>query len=178
MQGRTGIIVMDGARARFIGIQLPDDEALDGGPRLVEHAELVNPDGDTPARGLFSDRSGRAHASAASAAHGLDDHRDRHQAEIDRRFARQICQGAERFVAERQLRRLIVVAPPRLLGVLRGELGSDGFRNVEVVELNEDHSRQSLRDLHDTLAARGLVKPAQPPEAGVYRPRGQASSWR
>ena len=68
--------------------------------------------------------------------------------------------------------------PPRLLGVLRGELGSDGFRNVEVVELNEDHSRQSLRDLHDTLAARGLVKPAQPPEAGVYRPRGQASYWR
>jgi protein required for attachment to host cells len=178
MQGRTGIVVMDGARARFIGIQVPEDEAIDGGPRLVEHSELVNPDGDTPARGLFSDRSGRAHASAANAAHGLDDHRDRHQAEIDRRFARQVYVDAERFVAEQQLRRLILVAPPRLLGVLRTELGAEPFRNVELVELNEDLSRQPLRHVHATLAARGLVKPPQRPEAGVYRPRGQAASWR
>jgi protein required for attachment to host cells len=178
MNRRTGIMVAGGARARFISVEVADDEQLDGGPRLVEHAEMVNPDGEVPARGLFSDRSGRAHASSVGAAHGLDDHRDQHQEEIDRRFARSMGESAQRFIAEQQITRFIVCAEPRLLGRLRAELDPKRWRNVEVVELGEDLTRHPLRQVQQVLVRRGLVKPPHPPVAGVYRPRGQAPSWR
>jgi protein required for attachment to host cells len=173
---RTGILVAGGTRARFISVDVPEDAELDGGPHLVEHEDLVNPDGDVPARALFSDRSGRAHGGAVS--HGLDDHRDQHQAEIDRRFARQIIDAAELFRATRGVQRLVIVAECQLLGRLRAELDPKRWRDVELVELAEDLSRQSLRQIHTALARHGLVKPARAPAAGVYRPRGQEPSWR
>lgn len=172
---RTGILVAGGTRARFISVEVPDDADLDGGPRLAEHADLLNPDGDVPARGLFSDRSGRAHGSAS---HGLDDHRDQHQAEIDRRFVRGVVDAADQFVIAQGVKRLVVAAECQLLGKLRAELDPKRWRDVELVELAEDLSHQSLRQMHDALARQGIVKAQHAPAAGVYRPRGQASSWR
>ena len=172
---RTGILVAGSTRARFISVEVPDDAELDGGPRLVEHADLANPDGDVPARGLFSDRSGRAHGAAA---HGLDDHRDQHQAEIERRFARRMVDAAGQFVTAQGVQRLVVAAECQLLGKLRAEIDTKRWRDVELVELAEDLSRQSLRQMHGALAQQGLVKPPQTPSSGFYRPRGQAPSWR
>jgi len=172
---RTGILVAGGTRARFISVEVPADAELDGGPHLVEHDDLVNPDGDVPARVLFSDRSGRAHGAAS---HGLDDHRDQHQAEIERRFARRVVDATEQFRGGHGVQRLVIVAECQLLGKLRAELDPKRWRDVEVVELAEDLSRQSLRQIHATLAQQGLVKAARSPAAGVYRPRGQEPSWR
>ena len=172
---RTGILVAGGTRARFISVEVPDDADLDGGPHLVEHAELVNPDGEIPARGLFSDRSGRAHGAAS---HGLDDHRDQHQEEIDRRFARRMVESADQFIQTQGVQRLVIAAECQLLGKLRGEIDLKRWRDVELIELAEDLSRQSLRQMHGALAQQGIVKPARAPTAGVYRPRGQAPSWR
>jgi protein required for attachment to host cells len=173
---RTGILVAGGTRARFISVEVPADAELDGGPHLIEHDDLVNPDGDVPARVLFSDRSGRAHGGAVS--HGLDDHRDQHQAEIERRFARRVIDAAEQFRSGRAVQRLVIVAECQLLGKLRAELDPKRWRDAEVVELAEDLSRQSLRQIHAALAQHGLVKAARSPAAGVYRPRGQEPSWR
>jgi hypothetical protein len=85
---RTCIIVTDHARARFITLETPVDASVEGGPRLVEHRDLVNPDADMPERALFSDRNGSAHASPTGAAHALDDHREAHQRETERRYAK------------------------------------------------------------------------------------------
>lgn len=173
---QTGILVAGGTRARFISVEVPADAEIDGGPHLVEHDEMVNPDGDVPARALFSDRSGRAHGGNVS--HGLDDHRDQHQAEIDRRFARRVVEAAEQFRAARGVQRLVIVAECQLLGRLRAELDPKRWRDVELVELAEDLSRQSLRHIHAALAQQGVVKAARAPASGVYRPRGQEPSWR
>jgi protein required for attachment to host cells len=173
---RTGILVAGGTRARFISVDVPADAELDGGPHLLEHDDLVNPDGDVPARVLFSDRSGRAHGGAAS--HGLDDHRNQHQAEIERRFARRVIDAAEQFRKERGVQRLVIAAECQLLGTLRSELDPKRWRDVEVVELAEDLSHQSLRQIHAALAQQGLVKAPRTPATGVYRPRGQEPSWR
>jgi protein required for attachment to host cells len=173
---RTGILVAGSTRARFISVEVPDDAELDGGPHLIEHDDLVNPDGDVPARALFSDRSGRAHSGAVS--HGLDDHRDQHQAEIDRRFARRVIDATEQFLLARGVQRLVIVAECQLLGKLRAELDPKRWRDVELVELAEDLSRQSLRQVHAALAQQGLVMAPRTPAAGFYRPRGQEPSWR
>jgi protein required for attachment to host cells len=175
---RTGILVAGGTRARFISVEVPADAELDGGPHLLEHDDLVNPDGDIPARVLFSDRSGSGRAQGGAASHGLDDHRTRHQAEIERRFARRVIDTAEEFRGARGVQRLVIVAECQLLGTLRAELDPKRWRDVEVVELAEDLSRQSLRQIHAALAQQGLVKAARTPATGVYRPRGQEPSWR
>jgi protein required for attachment to host cells len=173
-----GIIVADGARARFITFQPPDELTPERGTALIEHSDLINPDGDLPARELFSDRPGRTHGSPQGSAHGSDDHRERHQLELARRFARRIVDEARAFSSQHSLQRLVLAAEPRLLGVLRAELDQHSVGEVSIETLVDDLSRRSLGDIRDILVQRGLLPPVQPPRAGVYHPRGQPPSPR
>lgn len=171
----TCIIVADGARARFFTLESTEDPAADGGPRLLEHRDLVNPEADVPPRGLFSDRSGRGHSSPGGAAHGLDDHRDQHIDELGRRFASRLVSETERFVQVQDARRLIVVAGPKLLGLLRSELQKVRLARVEVSEVAEYMAHSSPAEIHEALAAQGLVRAPSAPAGSVYHPRGQPS---
>jgi protein required for attachment to host cells len=175
---RTCIIVADHARARFITLEVPQDASVEGGPRLVEHRDLVNPEADIPDRALFSDRNGSAHASPTGAAHALDDHRGEHQRETERRYARRLLEETERFVAHEQATRLLIVSEPRLLGTLRQQLSYERFRGVEITELGENLSRRPLEQIQSVLALRGVVPAAKAPEVGVFRPRGQPPAGR
>ncbi len=171
---RTCIIISDGARARFITLEVPEDPATEGGARLVEHDDLVNPEADVPARALFSDRAGSAHASPGGAAHALDDHREGHEREMVRRYVRRIVEHAEGFVKAQRANRLMIVAEPRLLGALREQLPHERFRDVEIVEVGENLSRRPLDQIQSILALRGVMPAARAPEGAVFRPRGQA----
>jgi protein required for attachment to host cells len=174
---RTCIIVADGARARFMTLEIPLEPSVDGGARLVEREDLVNPEAEAPERGLFRDRSGRGHSARSGPAHALDDHRQQHLHEVEKRFVRRLLERAERFVAEFGALELVLAMDPHLLGVLRAEL--DGTRlRVGVRELAENLTRQSLGDIQARLAARGALPAARPPDHGVFRPRGQAPASR
>jgi protein required for attachment to host cells len=170
---RTCIIVVDSAHARFITLQIPEDPSVDGGARLVEHQDLVNPDADVPERELFSDRGGRAHASSKGAAHVLDDGRENHRRELERRFARRVVDETERFIQREQARRLLLVAEPRVLGALREQLRDERLRQVEIVELCENLSQRPIAQIQSILALRGFVPAASAPDVGVFRPCGQ-----
>lgn len=174
---RTCIIVADGARARFITLEIPIEPSTDGGARLVEHDDLVNPEAEAPERGLFSDRMGRGHA-ARSGVHAVDDHREQHQQEVERRFVRRLLERAERFIGEQGARRLVLVSESRLLGALRTELVDHRLRGVEVLELAENLTRRALGEIQAKLAARGALPAARAPDLGVFRPRGQAPATR
>ncbi|HWO13447.1 MAG TPA: host attachment protein [Polyangiaceae bacterium] len=175
---RTCIIVADGARARFMTLEIPIEPSIDGGARLVEHDDLVNPEAEAPERGLFSDRMGRGHASGSGAAHAVDDHREQHQQEVERRFVRRLLERAERFVGEQGARRLVLVSEARLLGALRTQLVDHRLRGVEVLELAENLTRRALGEIQAKLAARGALPAARAPDLGVFRPRGQAPATR
>jgi protein required for attachment to host cells len=171
---RTCIIVADATRARFLTLEVPIEPASEGGPRLVEHIDLVNPELDDPERGLFSDRSGSGHASPMGAAHALDDHRDDHLREIERRYARRISEQLESFVIERGAVVVLLVADPRLLGTLREQIDEGHLGFVEIVEVGENLARRPLGQIQSILALRGLVPAPQAPRMGVFHPRGQA----
>jgi protein required for attachment to host cells len=170
---RTCIIVADSARARLITLEIPQEPEVDGGARLREHRDLVNPVADVPERSQFSDRSGRGHASPKGAAHALDDHRDAHRAELERRFARRLGDEARLFVAAEGATRLLIVAEPRMLGALREHINGTLSAQVEVEELGENLSRHPLQQIQEILARRGAVPAARAPELGVFHPRGQ-----
>jgi len=157
--GKTGIIVADGARARFITFEPTLDVDLDGRPRSIEQADLVNPERRAAPREQFSDRPGRLHAARGGPAQAADDHRQRHQEEVERRFARRIVDAARPFAEEHALARLILLAAPRLLGCLRAEL--DGrLGDLNIVEINEDHSQRSIVQIIALLTQRQLLRGA------------------
>jgi protein required for attachment to host cells len=170
------IIVADGARARFMTLEVPADTAIDGGARLVERDDLVNPEADVPDRELYSDRSGRGHASKNGAAHALDDHRGQHQHERERRYARRLVEQADSFVSRQQASRLVLVTEPRLLGAFRAQNDSRVLAALDVVEISENLSRRTLHEIQSILASKGLMPAAKAPEVGVFRPRGQHPS--
>lgn len=175
---KTGIVVADGARARFLTLQPEDDLAPERGPRLIEHLDLTNPEGELPARELFSDRGGRMHGSPSGSAHGSDDHRAQHRAEYERRFVRRLLDEAQRFAREHGLEQLVLAAAPSLLGVLRPELERSTPPGVGVVELPENLVRHSLADVREILTRQGLMPKSRAPAGGLYRPRGQPPAMR
>lgn len=172
----TGIIVVDRSRARFITVVAGDPD-LEGGPKLEERRDLVNPSAELSERELYSDRSGSLHGSPSGAAHASDDHRARHTEEAERRFAGSVIDEARRFAVEYGLTRIVLLAGPRLLGTLRSKLDRSGFRDVEIVELEESFASQPLQKIRDALSRRGILPAPQTPR-GVYRPRGQEPSLR
>lgn len=178
MSKRIGILAVDGARARFITAEVVDDPDFEGNPRLTEHDNVVNPLGTLPAREAFSDRPSRKPSGAGPAGGGpaSDDHRERHEAEDERRFARAIVEAAQRFAREQGLTQLVLAAGPRSLGVLRQPF--EAVSGVERVELALDLSAKSLQQIRDVLVRRELLPEPQLPRGGFYRPRGQEPSTR
>jgi protein required for attachment to host cells len=172
---KTGILVADGARARFLTLQAADELIPERGPQLIEQLDLANPEGDLPDRELFSDRGGRMHGSVSS---GSDDHREQHKLEIERRFARRLIDEARRFAREQELTQLVLAAAPTLLGLLRPELERQPLVGVRVVELAENVVRKSAKELGNLLTTRGLMSRSITNGGGLYRPRGQPPALR
>ena len=175
---KDSVVVADGAHARFFALQNPEEPRVDGGAYLLEMRDLVNPDADIPERLLFSDRSGRAHASREGAAHSLDDGRERHRRELERRWARRLVDEMAQFVRYEQSTRLLLVAEPRVLGALREQLVHERLRNIEIVELGENLALHPVAHIQSSLASRGLLPAAAAPDVGVFRPRGQPPAER
>jgi protein required for attachment to host cells len=177
---KVGIIAADGSRARFITAQLSDDVSFEGSPKLLEHPALVNPLGELNEREKFSDRESRKPSGAGprGAQPVSDDHRESHQLEDKRRFVRLILEAADRFIQAEGPSRLLLLAEPQLLGVLRGESSPQRWGKLEVQELAQDLSGKSLSELREVLTRRGLLPEPELPRGGVYRPRGQEPSTR
>lgn len=173
---KRAIVVADRARARFVTIERPSDLEFEGGPTLVEHEDLVNPEATLMGRDLFANlKSGRGRAPGGGAAHGFDDHRGRHEQEMVRRFSRRISEAALAFVEEHGVTDLLVVAEPHVLGLLRNGFDALTARGIRLEEIAENLSWRSLPHIQDVLARRGLLQSRQAP-ATAYRPRGQPPS--
>jgi protein required for attachment to host cells len=156
---KTGIIVADATRARFITFEHTEHPDLDGKDRCVEHGDLVNPESRVAPREQFSDRPSRK-PGPHGGYHLSDDHRQAHQDEVERRFSKRILDAAQPFVEQHGLRRLLLIAAPRLLGALRAELEGRRLSDVQIVEMSEDHSRQSLSQIAELVVKRQLLRGA------------------
>ncbi len=151
------VIVADNGRARFFRLTDVEFPELESGPNLEEINDLVNPEREAAGDEIWSDaKSGRNRGNGGAPAHGYDDHRDQHEEEFDRRFARSIASEAERL-ANGSTRELVVVAQKRALGLLRNELAHLGKRGVRIRELAKDLSKLSPLELQDHLARLNLI---------------------
>ncbi len=88
---------------------------------LQEIEDLLHPAARTHARDLTSDRPGRSFDSAGQGRHAMEPETDakRHEAEV---FARQVAERIERARMEGEFDKLVLIAAPEFLGLLRKSL--------------------------------------------------------
>ena len=168
------VVIADAGRARFFTVAWPEDERFEGGPRLREHEDWANPEGTMTGLELFTEvKSGRRQSPGGGPAHLTDDHRERHQREIDRRFAQKLARAIDEFVIKQRAKRLVLAADPRMLGTLREQLAKQLPSELELEELPEDLSWQAVAHIEKVLTQRGLLPEKQERTASIYRPRAQ-----
>jgi protein required for attachment to host cells len=125
------VVVADSARARILrrsGQRLA--------PQLLELERLECPDAHRHPRELTTDLTGRVNGTSfrgsygprVMARHGADSDYDPRTVEVQR-FARQLALRLERLARSERIERLVLIAEPRFLGLLRDEL-SEPIRHV------------------------------------------------
>ncbi len=117
---QTWILVADGARARLFA------RAADGA--LTEIACHTNPDGSAPQRHLGA--LPRTQESHGSARHAIEPHTDEHD-KSQQRFARSLRDLLEQARTAQRMDRLVLVAPPRFLGMLHASFEAPLQRLVQ-----------------------------------------------
>lgn len=147
------VVVANGARARFFTLQNAKVPEIEGGPNLVEQgSDLVNPEKELPDRALWSSGYGRGRTPGGVPAHGYADHREQHDEELDRRFARRVAEETVRLVQANSASHVVLVAQKRTLSHLRPALEPLLRANIDVREVGKDLSKLSPSELQEHLA--------------------------
>lgn len=141
---QTWIVVAESARARILA-------TLEAGGKLRELADLSHPESRLHDRELSSDLPGRAFDSHGEGRHGMEPATTPREQEV-RTFAAEIARYLERGRHEGSYEALVLVAPPRFLGLLRAEL-SDACRNLVVGELDKNLVQADVGTLADQVTS-------------------------
>jgi len=143
LPSRTWVLVCDGAKALMLH---NEGDALQ--PRLATVAVFDEP--QPPTRELGTDRPGRRHDSngvSRSATAETDLHE---QAEAD--FLARIASALDQVVRQHEVKNLLLVAPPKALGLLRGKL-SAAVRGVVSGEVGKDLTGLPVDQIEKRLLA-------------------------
>lgn len=125
----TWILVADGARARLFELATKD-------AKLSEVDCFVNPDGRVHESALTTERRPLVDEGATTVRHALEAHTSL-RAKSAERFARLLGEALEPGREQGRYDNLVLVAPPRFLGVLRGGLGERVCEHIRA-EIHRD----------------------------------------
>lgn len=142
------VVVADGARARLFSVELSDTKAE---RKLVERDSLANDEyryGD-PNEGISNRDAGPVHPHGAQ--------RDRHRREIERRFAAELAHRAAEFTSGWPAGAVILIADPRMLGLLREAVRGALKPGLELKELAKDYATLTTRELEQRLIVSGAL---------------------
>lgn len=134
----TWIVAADASRARVLQVAGPK--------RLVEVDNLLNPDGRLEDREINTDARGRfsgGHTGEDEV--GAVEHRTE-------RFAKRLGDYLDRARTEHRYDELVLVAPPKFLGMMRKSLGRE-VEKLVIDEVPKDLSWFNQRELENYLRA-------------------------
>jgi protein required for attachment to host cells len=149
----TRVVVADERKARFYdanGVREP----------LHLRSSLEDPTARLRDRDLETDRPGRSFDRMPAGRHGMDGERGaRKQQRI--RFAQRIARRIERARARNEFDRLVLVAAPRMLGLIRPHL-SDASRALTAAEVRKDLTRRDATEIKTHVPKKALVRKPRP----------------
>jgi protein required for attachment to host cells len=138
----TWVLITDAARARLFQI--------DGRDGMAEVACLSNPERRTVTHDRdLNDRLPRTIESGSAHRSAIEPHTTLRE-KSERQFARAVAERLEHDAERQQYEHLILVAPPRFLGVLREHLPEALHRRV-VGEIRHDLVSASTQELKERL---------------------------
>lgn len=160
---KNWVVVANEAGARIFTLappaaRLKDQESLDHSKertpnfRLEEMETLEHPEGRSKAQDFDADRPGRAFQTTGSMRHGMEREVDaKRQAIIA--FAQRVAGRLDSARRRSEMERLILVAPPEFLGLLRSALNAETKRLIER-EVNLDLANMKPQEIRSHLPGR------------------------
>ena len=138
----TWLVVADSTRARIFA-------AAGGWDTLQERADWVHPLGRASERDLTSDLPGRTFDSHGQGRHAMEPRTGvkEHEAEV---FAKELAAEVEAARTRNEMGRLVLIAAPTFLGLLKSELGEAAQRLV-VASIHKDLVKSSLEEIREHL---------------------------
>lgn len=150
------IAVVDGARARYFSVRVRVTPSGEEKNMLVEVETLINPSHRLKDGDLFSDsRPGLRKAFAGGPGHGVDDKRNAHTVEFERKFAKLVLAKMAELIREHSVTYAILAAGPMMLGHLREHRKL--LPRVEIGELPKHLTELSPHQLCLRLEADELI---------------------
>jgi protein required for attachment to host cells len=140
---KTWILSCDAGSARILSPSAHEQAPW----RLLQ--TIDNAAGRAHVRDLVSDHAGRVRQSGTGAEPSMEAHTDPAEREKDR-FARRLVEELHRAHHEGEFDRLVLVAPARFLGKLRGLL-RPSVRNAVAASLDHDYEPLSAKELEARL---------------------------
>ena len=143
LDNQTWVLVADGAKALTL-VNEGDAEIMNLRRVAVEeehHARTSD---------LGADRPGRVHQSFSSSRSGVEQ-TDLHQ-QAESAFLRGVAHALDEAARAGRFQKLVLVAPPRALAVLRDALGRE-CRDALVAELGKDLTAHTILDIEKALGA-------------------------
>lgn len=153
----TCLVVADRGRARLF-LVMPDDNPRSK-LRLDEQASLTN--GGAKARGAAGAarvKSERNTNRQAGPVHPIGAQRERHRLEHERRFGAEIVKLAVSATAHWDDGVLLLIAEPRLLGLIREPLRRALKTSIRLEELAKDYAGLSTAELERLVISQRLAQ--------------------
>ena len=143
----TWIVAADSSRARML--QVTDRH-------LEEIEDLLNPEGRMHDRELASDSLGRWSGPDRPGGNSMPDAVSPSEHAVQA-FAKRVGNYLDKARVEHRFDALVIVAAPKFLGALRGELSKE-VEKLVVRELPKDLSQLNARDLEGQLLGEDMSK--------------------
>jgi protein required for attachment to host cells len=149
------ITVLDSANARFL--MLVPTEIPSNGFVLTEYPGLILPAINSSSAELWSNSKTGRNRGPQGQDHSYDDHRQEHLIEFERHFADSIAQQMSQMIQEHRLQSVLLVAAPKILGIMRSSLESVLPQTVKLTELAKDLCHLTPYEMQVYLAEQKII---------------------
>lgn len=151
------VAIIDGTRARLLTLQQPELPEYESGPNLVEYKSLFNPAKELQGKELWATVKTGRNQGQGSQVHAYDDGRQEHVNEYERRFVQMIANEIVNFNKNKRIQRLLLVAEPHILGVVREVIAPLVPKNLQIQELAKDLCKLKPKEIYEYLAQKNLL---------------------
>lgn len=151
------VAVVDGTRARFFNLEAADAPEYQSSPNLIERDSLTNISKELQGKELWANTKTGRNRTGGSQAHGYDDHRQNHLYEFERNFAKDIVNKITELTEIYHAQQVLLVAEPKILGIVRDALNPSMPKNLKIQELAKDLCKLRPLEIHEYLAEKELI---------------------
>ena len=155
------VVVIGGTSARFFSLDSASASSYESSPNLLEQEVLSDSTKELHGQELWANLKTGLNRSSNGQAHSYDDHRQSHEREFEKRFAQKISSALLKLIKAEQARQLILVAEPKILGMMREAMTDKLFKTLNIQELAKDICHFKVNQIHDYLAKKELLPACQ-----------------